>query len=617
MGIARQGVCGLLVLFFTVHTADASSTSPFPGANGIPNGMTCDTGGCHISSAPDLNRGSVTIEGLPQQWLPNTVYNLVVVVQRPAATRFGFQLSAIFSTGQRQAGALTPGETVVSVVTYIGVQYAQHNDAPFGALQRRFLVTWRSPSTATSGDIDFHVAGNAANGNGERTGDAIYLQSYHVAPFVATLSSRSFSVPAFGSTSLKTAGEPAAPQAGYARITPDTAPGVPSGVAVFGFRSNNVLVSEAGVPASTAMKSGRFYVEVSADGGINTGVAIANPNSQAATILFGSGSLSIPAGGQVAKFLTESPFNVARGFQGSFSFTSDLPVAVIALRGFTNERSDFLMTTLPVADLAAAAPSGTQVLPHYADGGGWTTQIVLINSTDSDIAGVVQFVGTEGLVANSSSYSVSARGAQKMSTSGRPEAVVSGSVRIVPSDGTAAPVTSAIFAYRSVSAAGVAAVRGSSFRMFADSAAGLQTGIAVANAGTSAVTVTMDLYRSDGSASGLTATISLPPLGQTAKFLGEFFPALPATFQGVVRIRASSGEISVVGLRGRTNERSDFLITTTPAAVETGTAGPELFFPHLVDGGGYTTQFILFGSGTGSIRFFRQDGAAFSLTIAP
>src|SRR2546430_12420129 len=41
-------------------------------------------------------------------------------------------------------------------------------------------------------------------------------------------------------------------------------------------------------------------------------------------------------------------------------------------------------------------------------------------------------------------------------------------------------------------------------------------------------------------------------------------------------------------------------------------AGPQ-FFPHFADGGGYTTQFILFNGGTdqassGSLRFFGQSG---------
>ena len=120
----------------------------------------------------------------------------------------------------------------------------------------------------------------------------------------------------------------------------------------------------------------------------------------------------------------------------------------------------------------------------------------------------------------------------------------------------------------------------------------------------------------------MTTTLPVPVSGQIAKFLAEIFPTLPQPFQGVLRI-SSATSISVVGLRGRYNERAqpDFLITTTPPTVESGAASSaELLFPHLVNGGGYTTQFILF-SGTagqttsGTLRFSKQDGSALNLSL--
>ena len=108
----------------------------------------------------------------------------------------------------------------------------------------------------------------------------------------------------------------------------------------------------------------------------------------------------IPANQQIAKFLHESPFNGLVGrtsLQGTFSFTSNIPVSVIALRLFVNERGEQLITTLPITDLSAPAPGGVIYLPHYADGGGWATQIVLVNPTDAPITGTVQFF-TQGTV---------------------------------------------------------------------------------------------------------------------------------------------------------------------------------------------------------------------------
>src|SRR5215510_1998477 len=171
-----------------------------------------------------------------------------------------------------------------------------------------------------------------------------------------------------------------------------------------GFRQNDILTSEAGVAASSLIQSGRVYAEIS--GPVNTGLAIANPNSQPATVsfyfvfsgdadIFDRGSTTITPNGQVAKFLNESPFNGPSGplvdFHGTFTFSSSVPIAVIALRGFTNERGEFLITTLPVVDLSAPSPAGTIAIPHYADGGGWKTQIVLVNPGDRALAGTVQF----------------------------------------------------------------------------------------------------------------------------------------------------------------------------------------------------------------------------------
>jgi hypothetical protein len=100
------------------------------------------------------------------------------------------------------------------------------------------------------------------------------------------------------------------------------------------------------------------------NGAVNTGLAIANPNNEPAAIsyyftdasgvTFGAGTATIEANSQVAAFLNEAPFRPASSTESvaqarSFTFSSSLPVGVIALRGYTNERSEFLMTTLPVA----------------------------------------------------------------------------------------------------------------------------------------------------------------------------------------------------------------------------------------------------------------------------
>jgi hypothetical protein len=217
----------------------------------------------------------------------------------------------------------------------------------------------------------------------------------------ATATEATFTITDRSGRSLVTAGSGDDVLVGYARIQPGGGSTTPSGVAIFGFRQGGVVVSEAGVPASPLIQTGRIYAEVG--GPVNTGLAIANPNDTAAEITFfftdssgtdfGSGNLTLGSNAQTAKFLDQDPFNSGASVEGSFTFTSSLPVSVAALRGFTNEGDEFLMTTLPVASLTPAVVD-TIYFPHFADGGGWTTQVILVNPTDAAISGAVQFLGT-------------------------------------------------------------------------------------------------------------------------------------------------------------------------------------------------------------------------------
>ena len=97
--------------------------------------------------------------------------------------------------------------------------------------------------------------------------------------------------------------------------------------------------------------------------------------------------------------------------------------------------------------------------------------------------------------------------------------------------------------------------------------------------------------------------------------------AVPNQFQGVLKVSTTSGQISVLGLRDRYNERGNFLITTTSPVAETALPQPgERFFPHLVDSGGYTTQFILYSSYpgqtvSGAVKYAGQTGETLNLRL--
>jgi hypothetical protein len=501
--------------------------------------------------------------------------------------------------------------------------------------------------------VRFNLAGNAANGNIQNTGDFIYTRVVLVDPAAVQPppdnSVRAYTLTDRGGVSLLTDGAGALPDVGYTRIQPDAGNSTPSGVAIFGGRTNGVLVSETGVPATPALAAGRIYAEVA--GAVNTGLAIANPSDSPANVTFfftdasgadlGSGTAQVPANGQIAKFLNEAPFKTFAGttFQGTFSFTSSVPVGVVALRSYVNQKGDFLMSTLPVIDTSIAAGTGTVVLPHFADGGGWVTQILLVNPSDAAMTGSIQFTNDNGqpvTVGTTTTYSVPRRSSQKIATPGTAASTTAGAVRVVPAGGGAVPTALVVFSYKPlgvvVAEAGVPTLGGTAFRTYVESSGAdgqpgnIQSGIAVANNGTAAASVTFEVTNLDGSTTGLPApvTVSVPASGHTARFLAQIFPAVPNPFKGVLRISTTAAGISVVGLRARYNERASaeaFIITTTPVSLEgAAPSSAESLFPHLVNGGGYTTQFILFSgtagqSSSGNLKFVKPDGTGFNLTL--
>jgi hypothetical protein len=194
-----------------------------------------------------------------------------------------------------------------------------------------------------------------------------------------------------------------------------------------------------------------------------------------------------------------------------------------------------------------------------------------------------------------------------------------------------------IFGYRknetTVTEAGVPAVEtGMAFRLYAESSGNMaaaergavETGVAIANAAASEAVVNFELTNLAGVSTGLSGTMRVPANGHASRFLYQIegFGSLPKPFRGVLRIStAASPGIAVVGLRGRYNERDDFLITTThPQSESSPPSTAERFFPHLADGGGYTTHVILFNgltdqASSGLLRFFNQSGQPLSPSL--
>jgi len=432
----------------------------------------------------------------------------------------------------------------------------------------------------------------------------------------------------------------------YGRVLPDFGP-MPAAEAIFGYRTGNILVSETGVPASEPENSGRIYVELSSL--VKTGIALANSSNADAVVSFtftdgagknvAAGSLTLPAKQQIAGFLDQSPFNGPSTMQGTFTFTSSpVPVSAIAIRGITNDRGEFLTTTLSATPLDQGLGGKLLTFPHLNLQIGWTAKVILINPTETQLTGTFQFFGQSsgsvpspvavrvGAVSNSRvSYTIPPRSEYHFTADASNAPSRIGSVVVTPTPNTPSPSGIGLTSYKNAQGITVSEVSvpaspsGSAFRTYVESSGiagqigSIRSVLSIHNTASATINLQMELRNMDGTPTGFSSSASLPAGGQLIGFIHEFFSKIPNNFRGVVRVTAS-GPAVVRGVRGRYNERGDLLVTAIPVSDEANSqAIPEVVFPHILSGSGYSTQLIIFsgtpGSGaSGDIELLNQDG---------
>ena len=482
-------------------------------------------------------------------------------------------------------------------------------------------VQWTAPATIGAVTIRVEVSdGEGGTAEAEVTVDVL----------VAVPEQSSFDIPDRGAQSFSTTGEAETLRAGYGQIRAQGGSPTPSGIALFRFRDRQgALISEASVPAAEPVPWGRIFAEVG--GPVSTAVAFANPNSRPADIDYyvtdtggdrvAEGRFTLEAYRHMTGFLSAEPFNV-ESVVGTFTFRASPRVGVIALRGLTNEAGEWLATTLPVSPLSfPSAFSGTStasvVFPHFADGDGWSTDVILVNPMGGPIEGRLEFLGpdaspvavrlADGRMGSSFDYAIAGESAQRFTLSNPSGRLASGSVRATSASG-AAPSGLLVFSYASggntVATAGVPAVRASAgFRVPVEAAGmpnqpgSIRTGLAVANTSDEEVQVSLEITRPDGSLVPPLGSLTLGPYGQASTMLDEILD-LPEEFSsGLLRVSAT-GPVTVVALRFRVNERGELKATTIWPSNELGPAATrDRYFAHLADSDGWVTELVLY-SGT-------------------
>src|SRR5215831_13000542 len=207
-------------------------------------------------------------------------------------------------------------------------------------------------------------------------------------------------------------------QAGYVVVTPTSGGAGLVAFETFGMRENgaNGGASQAGVMPAGLTTSAMIFVESSGRLSKNLAIAIVNPYSfdvsVAMTLRKSDGTqvatmnLTVPLHRQISKFVTElfaNQSSVPSDFTGTLVLTSSpLPVAMIGLRFRGSNFSTLPVTSLsgvssalPVISIGIGGP-GAILLPQFASGGKWATEVVLVNTGTSSVTVRVDLFKSDG-----------------------------------------------------------------------------------------------------------------------------------------------------------------------------------------------------------------------------
>ena len=189
----------------------AYSSGPDPGFAGVPGengGATCTS--CHIGTANNPSYGGSVTVNLPNglTYTPGATQSLSVTIADPAQRAWGFELTArvagsastmagsfastdsktqvICSQSNLRAAQLLAYNTTQSCSSTYPLAYIEHSSAGYNsgrgtAGSYTFNFKWTPPATNV-GNVTIYVAANAANGNGNESGDHIYSKSYTLTP---------------------------------------------------------------------------------------------------------------------------------------------------------------------------------------------------------------------------------------------------------------------------------------------------------------------------------------------------------------------------------------------------------------------------------------------------
>ncbi len=166
------------------------------GSSGVPGERTCSS--CHVGPDPSAGgKVELSFSG-GQNYTPGVPQTLTVTVTEPAARLYGFQATARKMSNLREVAGTFSGPGLLNLcdspdltretpkpasgcTAERPLEFIGHAEA---SSANTFTFTWTPPSSDV-GEVRIYVAANAANGNGQETGDRIYTANYTLTPQAA------------------------------------------------------------------------------------------------------------------------------------------------------------------------------------------------------------------------------------------------------------------------------------------------------------------------------------------------------------------------------------------------------------------------------------------------
>ena len=191
----------VLLLVASSGSVFAFSFGPPDELTEAPNEANCTQ--CHAGNELNASDGSLVLT-VPETYLPNEMYTIVVNLSRAGQSRWGFEMTALDANGAR-AGSFEADDAANTQLSEANSkQYIKHTAA--GTAQgtndaHSWEFQWTAPD-ADIGPITFYAAGNAANGDLGLTGDNIYTTQAESTPPVPVVAGVSLEI--VGDTALST-----------------------------------------------------------------------------------------------------------------------------------------------------------------------------------------------------------------------------------------------------------------------------------------------------------------------------------------------------------------------------------------------------------------------------